>query len=64
MSPERSRVTNSEMPKSSVIMCQFGLVSMEADVSHYHFLAKHRAAYRGQNEACMETGREKTRCKS
>ena len=57
----RERITNSEMPKSSAIMCQFGLVSMEADVSHYHLLAKHRAAYRRQNEACTEIGKDETR---
>ena len=34
-------------------------VSMEAEVSHCHLLAKRRAAYRRRNEACG-----KTRCEN
>ena len=34
-------------------------VSMQAEVSHGHLLAKCRASYRRQNEACTEMEKDK-----
>ena len=34
-------------------------VSMQAEVSHGHLLAKRRASYRRQNEACTEMEKDK-----
>ena len=36
-------------------------VSMEAEVSHCHLLAKRRAAYRRQNEACTKMEKDEMR---
>ena len=33
-------------------------VSVKAEVSHCHFLAKRRAAYRRRNEVCTETEKD------